>query len=1092
MDFKLNESFVEQYKDRIVEWGPLGEFVYVRTYSRTKEDGTQERWYETVRRVVEGSFSFQKKHCENLRLHWNNAKAQKSAHIMYDKIFNFKFLPPGRSLWCMGTEFVKEKGGAALNNCGMISTEDIDVRGAFPFSWTMDALMLGVGVGFDTKGAGKVKIKEPKQDGVFVIPDSREGWVESVYLLISAFFQGRGLPTFDYSLIREAGLPIKGFGGISSGPEPLRKLHENLVNLLRKRIGEKITSVDIVDIVNMISACVISGNIRRSACIAIGDHEDVEYVQMKDYTLHKEELMSHRWASNNSVFAEVGKTNYRSFVESIKLNGEPGIVWLDNMKKYSRLIDPPDYKDSLAVGTNPCFTGDTLIAVADGRGAVSLKQLAEERLDVPVYSVNTEGKVEIRMGRNPRITGHNKEIVKITLDDETTIKTTPNHIFYLNGNERKEAKDLKEGDSLVRLTKYIAKTSPTSKDYIQIYTKPGSKEEKVFEHRLIAEFNKKEEWDALYSNSKKNGWARGGLVIHHKDYCGVNNKPDNLEIMTFKDHCEFHGRMDNSGEKNGMFGKKHTEKTRGLIAQKTRERMLDEEYRNNISLKNKEFYAKNPEAKENLKKVRSEEYKKWCESFLASTDLETFFVDGALFVKKECEACGSFFVVPAGKREISFCSRSCSNTKPESIEKRRTGQTKFFENRQQEVLHKQIMVFKDLGSPSKKEWVAECKKRGVPYRIRNDNVKNDFCLKSYEDLKERASVYNHRIKAVEFLTETETVYNITVDENHNFFVTADFKGIDKNMSGVLVANCGEQTLENGELCCLCETFPSKHETYEEFKETLKYAYLYAKSVTLVGTHWPETNAVLLKNRRIGLSQSGIIDAFAKHGRRNILHWCDSGYKYVEALDKVYSDWLCIPRSKKMTAIKPSGSVALLPGVSAGIHYPHSKFYIRRVRLASNSPLVPIMKEAGYPIEEEQYGDIEERKKTSVVVFPVCEKYFSKKKDDVSIWEQVKNVVDYQKYWSDNNVSVTVTFKKEEAEDIPFVLEAYEDNLKSISFLPLSEHGYAQAPYETITEEQYNEMKAKIKYISIEKKLLEKNASIETKAEKFCTNDTCTI
>jgi hypothetical protein len=93
----------------------------------------------------------------------------------------------------------------------------------------------------------------------------------------------------------------------------------------------------------------------------------------------------------------------------------------------------------------------------------------------------------------------------------------------------------------------------------------------------------------------------------------------------------------------------------------------------------------------------------------------------------------------------------------------------------------------------------------------------------------------------------------------------------------------------------------------------------------------------------------------------------------------------------------------------------------------------------------------------VIDFPVHEQYFIKKKDDVTIWEQVKNVVDYQRYWADNNVSVTVTFKPEEVKDIPRVLEAYEDVLKAISFLPLSNSGYEQMPYEEITEAQYREM-----------------------------------
>ncbi|GAG01968.1 unnamed protein product, partial [marine sediment metagenome] len=271
-------------------------------------------------------------------------------------------------------------------------------------------------------------------------------------------------------------------------------------------------------------------------------------------------------------------------------------------------------------------------------------------------------------------------------------------------------------------------------------------------------------------------------------------------------------------------------------------------------------------------------------------------------------------------------------------------------------------------------------------------------------------------------------------------------------------------LESFELCCLVETFPSRHDSYEEFQETLKYAYLYAKSVTLVNTHWKETNAVMLKNRRMGISQTGIIEAFVKHGRRNMLEWSDNGYKYLKKIDEVYSDWLCIPKSIKLTTVKPSGTVSLLPGVTPGIHYPHSEYYIRRVRISKNSDLIEPIRAAGYYFEDDSYSD-----NSYVIEFPIHEEYFDRSKNDVSIWEQAENAAAYQKYWSDNQVSITITFKPElEANQIKHVLECYEDKLKSVSFLPIKEHGYKQAPYEEISKEKYEELISKTKPFTLEK------------------------
>jgi hypothetical protein len=238
---------------------------------------------------------------------------------------------------------------------------------------------------------------------------------------------------------------------------------------------------------------------------------------------------------------------------------------------------------------------------------------------------------------------------------------------------------------------------------------------------------------------------------------------------------------------------------------------------------------------------------------------------------------------------------------------------------------------------------------------------------------------------------------------------------------------------------------------------------------------------MLKNRRMGISQTGIVEAFVKHGRRTMLEWSDKAYKYLKQLDEKYSDWLCVPKSIKLTTVKPSGSVSLLPGVTPGIHFPHSKYYIRRMRISTNSDLCEPLKEAGFPIEKDKYSA-----NSHVVSFPIEEKYFDRSKNDVTIWEQAQNAADYQKYWSDNQVSITITFKSEEAKDIKRVLECYEDKLKSVSFLPSEEHGYEQPPYEEITKEQYEEMSSKVKEYSLE------SSQDRILGEKFCDSDKCEV
>lgn len=646
--FRLSDTFIEPYKEREVPWGPLGYVTFKRTYARrlsefeTGATGTEE-WYQTCRRVIEGMFTIQKRHVFMLGLEWNDAKAQRTAKDAFDRLFTLKWTPPGRGLWMMGTDFVDTRTGAGLFNCAFRSTKDLPSKGGYLFKWIMDALMVGIGVGFDTLGANSLKIKEPTwTEEVYQIPDSREGWVESVGMLLNGYYFGEKVPTFDYSLIRPLGAKIHGFGGTSSGPAPLIELHDNLKSMYSGKIGQFITSVDIVDTENLIGRCVVAGNVRRSAALALGTHDDMEYLQMKN---DEDALYHHRWGSNNSFVAQVGM-DYTWHAEQSQKNGEPGYIWLDNARSKGRFKDPDRYDDKNIMGFNPCV---------------------------------------------------------------------------------------------------------------------------------------------------------------------------------------------------------------------------------------------------------------------------------------------------------------------------------------------------------------------------------------------------------------------------------------------------EQQLEDAELCCLVETYPAKHDSYDDYIKTLKIAYLYGKTVTLVNTHWPETNAIMLKNRRIGLSQSGVIQSFNKHGRREMYDWCDRAYNYVQDLDEQYSDWLCIPRSVRMTSIKPSGTVSLLNGSTPGIHFPEDEYYIRRIRFAKSSELVEILRENGYTIEDDAYSP-----NTYCVEFPVHEPYFKKGKRDATMWEQLEIAAQYQHYWADNSVSVTVSFQPSEGPQIREALEMYETRLKAVSFLRYEETGYKQAPYEPISKEVYEEMTNKITPLQ--------RAQINAggAGTKFCDGESCVI
>jgi adenosylcobalamin-dependent ribonucleoside-triphosphate reductase len=524
----------------------------------------------------------------------------------------------------------------------------------------MDALMLGIGVGFDTLGQEKqMFIYAPTEPvSIYEIPDTREGWVESVRLLINSFLrQNQSIQEFNYDLIRPLGAPIKGFGGVASGPEPLIDLHTRIRNVIGSRATEPLDSRAIVDIVNLIGTCVVSGNVRRSATLALGTPEDKDFINLKNPEVFAErnsydpDKPGWAWMSNNSIAAEVG-TKYEDYVDLIADNGEPGFIWLGVARDYGRLADAPDYKDARVMGFNPC---------------------------------------------------------------------------------------------------------------------------------------------------------------------------------------------------------------------------------------------------------------------------------------------------------------------------------------------------------------------------------------------------------------------------------------------------AEQPLESYELCTLVEVHLNRHNSKEDFLKTLKFAYLYGKTVTLMPTHWPITNGIMQRNRRIGTSLTGIAAFADEHGLPVIREWMDEGYKTIRKYDHSYSEWLCVRESVRVTTVKPSGSVSLLSGATPGVHWgPGGAFYLRAIRFGDTDPMIHLLKAAGYKIEPDLVSA-----NTQVVYFPVASGHKRSEKE-VSLFEKIGLAATAQKYWSDNGVSVTLSFdKEEETKFIAPALNMYEGQLKAVSFLPMGNKTYPQQPYTEITEKDYSEYVGKIGKINWSA-IYDGAENLEAQGEMYCTTDYCEI
>lgn len=364
--YTLRKSFVDGYKNVPVKWGfgGLGYLTYKRTYAQDLPDGSSEEWYQTCERVINGWLYWLQAHLESQGRLFARDTFAPIAEKMYQAMFKFKWLPAGRGLQHMGRDAVRIKGAEVLNSCAFTSTEGVSPETyASPFVWAMDKLMLGVGVGFDTLGRHKgiqVLLPQVDEEYVFIVEDTREGWLALASAIILPFTNpAHRLPSMvDYSGLRKAGTPLKIMGGTASGHEPLEQCVSSLIQLYSSYIGKTVDSRLITDTFNIVARCVVSGGIRRSAEIGLGEEDDLEFIHLKDFQRHANDptqpIKNWRWASNNSIKAHVGM-DYEYVAKCLYDFGSPGLLWLDNARNFGRMNaqDEP-ILEPLVMGANPC------------------------------------------------------------------------------------------------------------------------------------------------------------------------------------------------------------------------------------------------------------------------------------------------------------------------------------------------------------------------------------------------------------------------------------------------------------------------------------------------------------------------------------------------------------------------------------------------------------------------------------------------------------------------------------------------------------------------------------------------------------------
>ena len=275
--------------------------------------------------------------------------------------------------------------------------------------------------------------------------------------------------------------------------------------------------------------------------------------------------------------------------------------------------------------------------------------------------------------------------------------------------------------------------------------------------------------------------------------------------------------------------------------------------------------------------------------------------------------------------------------------------------------------------------------------------------------------------------------------------------------------CSEIILRSREFCNLTEVVVRGDDTPESLKRKIKLAAIlgtFQSTLTnfkYLSKKWQENCA---EERLLGVSLTGIMDNEYTNGT-NMGVFLD---KLLEGLrdeavktNKLWAAKLGIPVSAAITCVKPSGTVSQLVDSASGIHARHNPYYIRTVRADKKDPLAIMMKDMGFPVED----DITKPQHTYVFSFPQKSPDHAVFRTDMSAIKQLELWLMYQRHWCEHKPSVTVSVKEEDWPEVGAWVYNHFDEMSGVSFLPFSDHVYKQAPYTDCTKEEYEALAAKM-------------------------------
>lgn len=1013
----------------ITPWGPVGYITYKRTYSRRIKESDinspTEEFEQTIDRIIEAcnkqlKVGFTKKEEKRLK-----------------EIFLFlKGSVAGRFWWQLGTKTVNKLGLMSLQNCAAtIVNEPIK-----PFTWTMDALMLGSGVGYNIQREYVYELPKPKKvkivrkdtvDADFIVPDSREGWVNLLRKVLEAhYFTGKN---FSYSTIciRSKGSPIKRFGGLASGPEELCWGIEEISKILNNRANKKVRPIDCLDIMNIIGQIVVAGNVRRCLPensliftkkglipikdIKIGDKVYTtdglqfvknKFIQGKQWVSKIETNAGNFYATSNhkmAVLSDDGKIEWKLVKD---LTDKDFLIHFDKIVKGKKTNLPKDFTQHRSKMSTTCKS-------------INIPKLSE---DIAWYIGLVHGDEYVLNRQNSKyskwVKGNSSKVCTAHFSEDIGSINKAEKVLSLFSN--KVFIQRKKGENCTQVTTYSQRLSEYFEKYI--------KQPKTSIN--IPNFIKK-------GTKEIRGAYLAGLIDSNG---AINNRPVHLLITIYPDFAKqvqsLYASLGIPTRLRLTVPKEKGWKTKYnicLIGFKENYNELIGKYSTKglLPIKGKQqgFYVPTRIIKKVLK---SKNYHGiWNATRSKGMNYETFL---------KCK--GKLPGIPIKIKSIIKYYKEVETYDIEVENKH-----EFFADGILNHNSAQLALgdMDDLQFLNAKRWDLG----NIPnWRAMSNNsvVCNDI-----------SKLPSQFWQGYEGNGEPYGLINLNLSKSIGRIGEDQYSDPEVNCYNP----CCEQSLANYETCCLAEIFLPNIESYDEFVEVSKYLYRINKHSLALKCHQKETEDIVHKNMRMGIGVTGYLQSNDKQKK-----WLSDAYNELREFDKKYSKKNEFPQSIKLTTVKPSGTLSLLAGVTSGCHPGYSKYYIRRIRMASNIPLVEICKKYGYDVEYQKNFDGTDDKNTVVVSFPCNHPVETKLAKDMSAIDQLEVVKELQNNWSDNAVSCTIYYKKEELKEIKkWLNNNYNNNIKTCSFLLHKEHGFTQAPLEEITKKEYDDMIKKCKPIN---------------------------